>query len=809
MATGANLESRNPNPGTLPLLIEIGCEEIPARFLAGAQKEFGERLQEALQKADLLVGAEREPPLQTYSTPRRLVAHLPEILGNQPDKAEEVRGPAARVAFDAQGRPTRAAESFAAKNGAAVQDLIKVSTPKGDYVAVQKRIPGRPALEVLPEILPSVITGFSFPKSMYWEKSKTRFIRPIRWILALLGEGEAGRVVPFEIAGVETSNVTYGHRGLVELPGRPFARGSSVDVLWGSTAMRSLGAQGVPVSSFTDYAAKLRGLGVEFDPEARRRRLKVALQALPVMSQLEGIQEIGREQHNLPQELLARIKALPEVPDVNVVGDKELEEWVVNSTECPRALIGTFGERFLQLPREILVTVMRDHQKYFAVEDRAGRLQPKFIASLNLDSDPKGLIRAGHERVLAARFADAEFFWNADQKIPLAVRFDEDWLERVMYQAQLGSYGDKVRRMAAIANAICAQLENQGRMAPQQRAHTLRAVRLSKCDLTTQMVQEFTELQGVVGGLYAAAQGEPKDVADAIYDHYLPEGVEDKCPRSVVGAVVSLADKIDSVTAAFAVGNEPTGSSDPFSLRRQGYGVVKTILQASLPVSLEAVLDRALESVQVPRQKSDTDIARAVLDFLGERLRFHLEQVEGLRYDTVRAVLSAAWWQTEPTKMFECARDLEKIRSSPDFLGLSQSAKRIRNILRKSAKPEDYQGGHLDPNALEPGPELGLYEAYSRVDAAVNAHKSAGEYYPALELIATLRPAVDLFFDKVLVMAENADLRRNRLQLLLQLERLFNDIADLSEIEAPVSEIVESSHPSVKIGDRGTRTTGG
>jgi len=453
--------------------------------------------------------------------------------------------------------------------------------------------------------------------------------------------------------------------------------------------------------------------------------------------------------------------------------------------------MGTFEERFLKLPRDILITVMRDHQKYFAVENSAGELQPCFVTVLNVPGDPKGTIRAGHERVLTARFSDAEFFWNADQKIPLRDRVS--MLDRVTYQAKLGSYGDKIRRMEAIATELCQALDLNSTDERQAR----QALQLCKCDLTTQMVQEFTELQGVVGGLYAAAQGEAPEISQAIYDQYMPVGLGDSLPRGTVGAIVSLADKIDSIVAAFAVGSEPTGSSDPFSLRRQGLGVIRTIIEMGFSINVGPVIDRALGSLErhrVPLPKSDTDIAQAVWEFLLERVRYYMNEAEKMRYDTIRAVFSAGWWHEEPLKMSEGARGLERIRStSTDFLSLSHSAKRIRNILNKSAKPEDYQGGRLDPDRLEPGAERDLYEAYARVKDSVDAHKSKGQYYEALQAIATLRPAVDFFFDKVLVMAEDKELRMNRLQLLFELTRLFSDIADLSEIESGPVELPRSS----------------
>ncbi|MBI1984330.1 MAG: glycine--tRNA ligase subunit beta, partial [Acidobacteria bacterium] len=498
-------------PAKLPLLVEVGCEEIPARFLEDAQTGFAKNLEAALREARLL--GESEPSVESYSTPRRLLVRVPELLETQPDKVEEILGPPVHVGLDQNGKPTRAAESFAEKNGAKVKELRKVTTPKGEYLALKKTTRGQPAIDLLPGILTTAVTTLSFPKSMYWVgKSGPRFIRPIRWLLALLGEGKQARVVPFEIAAVKSGNQTYGNR--------------------------TAGKNPITVQGLDDYSKKLRTAQVEFIPEQRLEWMMYEVKEL-----LEGL-------------------------SLRAVEDKWLEKWFVNSTEWPKPLLGQFDERFLRLPREVLVTVMRDHQKYFAVEDQQGKLQPRFVAILNRTDDSKGLIRQGHERVLAARFTDAEFFWDADQKVPLRDR--REILEKVTYEAELGSYGEKIRRMRSLASLVCRLLESAGRLTPEQTKDVLESVQLSKCDLTTQMVQEFPELQGVVGGLYAGAQGENPQVADAIYDHYLPVGFEDRVPRGVVGAVVSLVDKMDSVAGGFAVGREPSGSSDPFALRRRG-----------------------------------------------------------------------------------------------------------------------------------------------------------------------------------------------------------------------------------------------
>ncbi|HEX5433684.1 MAG TPA: glycine--tRNA ligase subunit beta, partial [Candidatus Angelobacter sp.] len=410
---------------TEPLLLEVGVEEIPARFLAGAEQQLGERLTQALHRLRLLPPDAQ--PASTFSTPRRLVARMPAVLLRQPHEVEEIIGPPVKVAFDQDGKPTRAAESFAERNSIPVRRLLKIETPKGLYLGLRKQLRGRFAREILAEILPEVILGISFPKSMYWtSKTGPRFIRPIRWLLAIFAEGERARAVPFEIAGVRSGKSTYGHR--------------------------VAGSKAISVKSFEEYAAKLRDRQVEIDPRLRSETIR------------------------------SEIKAILEGRNFETVPDDDLREWVIHSTEWPHALLGGFDQRFLHLPREILVTVMRDHQKYFAVENSSGGLQPNFITVINMGRDSAGLIREGHERVLTARFADAEFFWEADLRTPLDAR--QKLLEKVTYQAKMGSYAAKVERMAAIAEGICAELESQGSLDATAMDQVLRGVRLCKCDLT-------------------------------------------------------------------------------------------------------------------------------------------------------------------------------------------------------------------------------------------------------------------------------------------------------------------------------------
>ena len=717
----------------LPLLVEIGCEEIPARFLEDAQQAFEREMYTGLRRAALLPLSVIS--LESYSTSRRLLVVAPEVLERQEERIQDVTGPPVSVAYDAKGKPTRAAESFAEKSGIKVKDLVKLTTAKGeDRVGFRKTTRGRPAMELLPGIITCAVGSLTFPKSMYWvAKAGPRFVRPIRWVLALLGEGKQAQVVALEIAGVKSGDQTYGNR--------------------------SAGKDAIRVEGFEDYSKKLRISQVEFIPAQR----------------LEW--------------MMYEVKELLEQSSLNVLEDKWLEQWFVNSTEWPKPLLGEFDERFLRLPREVLVTVMRDHQKYFAVEDQKGKLQPKFVAILNRADDSKSLIRQGHERVLAARFTDAEFFWDADQRISLRDR--REILEKVTYEAELGSYGEKIRRMRALASVICSVLESAGKLSGEETKDVLEAVQLCKCDLTTQMVQEFPELQGVVGGLYARAQGEKAEVADAIYDHYLPVAFEDCVPRGVVGAVVSLADKLDSVVGGFAVGHEPTGSSDPFALRRRGNGIIKVLLEHSLSLTLREVLQEAVNVLDIQWQKPQGEVFAALREFFEERLRYALETAYGLPFDTVRAALGAGW--TSAPGALQRAQALEKIRGGENFAALSLAAKRIKNILAKSAKASDWQPGEVDEKLLEAGPERALFEAFQAVEPEAGTLADSGQFEDALEAIAGLRPAVDDFFDHVLVMAEDPAVRQNRLRLLGKLDKLFSSIAQFAEMAGGTSNVDAST----------------
>lgn len=709
-------------PWRLELLFEIGAEEIPAGMLARAVGELKTIIEKHLTAESLMEGV----TVEAFGGPRRLTAWVRGLIAKQADVENEVTGPPKSVAYDNAGAPTRAAVSFAEKQGVALHDLLIVKTPKGEYIAAKVVKHGRTVRELLTEILPRVVHDISWPKTMTWTGLEgARFIRPVRWLVGVLD----GKALKFSFGGVTAGDTTRGHRFV----GKPF------------------GAQGKPeirVRNFADYEKKLRANGV----------------IVRAADRLERIQK----------ELASHAKR----GGYKVHEDAGLLQLVSYLNEFPTVIQGDFDSSFLELPDEILITVMRDHQKYFAVEKRSGELAPHFLAVINLAKDSQGLVRAGHERVLRARFADARFFWEADQKIKLADYLPK--LQRVTYESRLGSYHDKVERMRAIARWLGEQWFNLG-MVQAHVADADRAAELAKCDLATEMVREFTELQGVVGGLYARAQGEAEDVADAVYDHYRPVGLDDPIPRNLTGCAVALADKFDSIVGCFSVGVIPTGSSDPYALRRAALGIVKIILDRKLPVSLSLTIGAASKALLTHAPKKAVTAAQEaqVLEFILDRARFVLREKHGYAYDEVNAVFRAGC--EDLVDVEKRLRALKAVRKTKNFEPLAVSFKRIRKILEKANLPVEAPQ-HVNVELFEKDAEKALYAAVRKAAGKVSEDKRAGKYQEALDEIAGLRKVVDQFFVEVMVMAEDEAVRKNRLALLAELLREFTTIADFSEL---------------------------
>jgi len=711
-------------------LLEIGCEEIPARMIDAASRELRERLNTLLQRERL----EPAGAISYLDTPRRLAILVSGIPASQPDITEQVNGPSAQIAYK-DGQPTPAAHAFAKRVGVDVGKLEKVSTPKGEYLTATVTRKGRTAAEILAETLPKEISALYWPKSMYWRKRGEVFVRPVRWLVAMLDE----QVVPLELFGIPAGKTSRGHR-----------------IIFGKTGGEAGGGT-VAISKPSAYVEALRGakvLGAAEREQVIRKALDVATRTIPGARWRE---------------------------------DKPLVATVVNLTEFPSVILGSFDPEFLDLPEEVLVTVMRDHQKYFAIEDANGKLLPHFLAVLNTAADSDGLIRHGNERVLRARFNDARFFWQTDQKQTLRQRVE--LLRHVTFQKDLGSYHDKTLRVQHMASSLSETVKQNGMAIRPGVVH--KAALLAKTDLTTELVKEFTELQGIVGGLYARVQqldeGMKPDVqlevSRAIYDHYKPESMEDGVPATVEGAVLSIADKADSIAGMFALGLIPSGSKDPFALRRQANGIVKTIAEHKLPFRLSEIMADArvrYQGSEAEKKFSNAAYAESVRSFFRERLEFYLKDARGYAYDVVSAVLAID--SDDVVDAAARAEAVSKVRGSADFESISSAFKRMKNILRQAAENKRRIAGSLDPAALQEESEKELAALIPQTVATVEKVRAARDYEGALLEIAKLRPAIDKFFDKVMVMVDDDNLRANRLALLQTVVKEFSTIADFSEI---------------------------
>ena len=687
-------------------LLELGLDEIPARMIAGAEAKLGELVNDLLTRERLL-GADSK--LTTYSTPRRLAVLVEGVLAGQADTEEKLTGPSWIVAFK-DGVPTPAAEAFAKKAGVPVESLEKITNAKGEYVGATIKRVGRATTELLAAELPKEVLSLYWAKNMYWRAGKPeRFVRPIRWLVALLDSA----IVPLEIAGIAAGNTSRGHR-----------------ILYGTAP--------VTVGAAKEYSDSLHEAFVNVDVANRRHIIRKALDA-----------------------------ATRTVPGARWREDEPLVETVVHLTEWPSVILGNFESEYLDLPEEVLVTVMRDHQKYFAVQGPDGKLLPHFLTVLNIqvDEEGKATIQHGNQKVLRARFKDARFFWNFDQKISLEDRVES--LKSVTFQKELGSYHWKTEKNLDIAVALASAVKTAG--IPIEAAGLLRAVELAKTDLTSELVKEFTELQGVIGGLYAKAQGLGNTVAKAIYDQYKPASTEDAIPRTIEGQLLGVADRIQTITAMFGIGNAPTGSKDPFALRRAANAIVKILAESDLPLTLSDVVGAA---------KPDSANNDQVTAFLRERLHFYLKDVRTFPYDVVNAVLATN--ADDVRDAIARAQALSAARESADFAAISAAFKRIKNILRQAEEKGFALGS---PNDATLAPEAQQLAA-ATADLAPEVAKLRQEraYDQALTQIATVRPAVDAFFDKVMVLDPDPAIRSANLGLIDEVLRGFSGIADFSEI---------------------------
>jgi glycyl-tRNA synthetase beta chain len=709
------------------LLLEIGTEEMPARFLLPAIAQLRELMAKRLADLRLSFGT-----IRTVGTPRRLAAIVTEVAEHQAPIVREVRGPARHIAFDAQGNPTKAAEGFARAQGVAVSELVVKATEKGEFVFAIKREEGRPAMEVLSEALPQVIRQLAFPKTMRWEASGLRFGRPIRWLVALLGE----TVIPFEVAGVQSDRITYGRRFTDgQLAGKPIAL-TSADL----------------------YETALELAHVIVDYERRRAMTKAQVES--VAEKLGGVAL-------MPDELLDEVTFL---------------------VEEPVALVGSFDRTYLTLPTELLVTVMMHHQRYFPVvetrdegQGTEGKLLPHFIFVCNgMPGNPEA-VRKGNEKVIAARFEDARFYFALDRQRRLAEFVP--LLSDIVFQQGLGTMGEKTQRLKTLVDALCQHLQ----VDPQIRALALRAAELGKADLATRLVSEFPELQGVIGRIYALLDGEPDEVAWAIEDHYKPQPPDYALPRHLVGVLLAIADRLDTLCACFDRDLIPTGSHDPLGLRRTATTLLMLLRDAdegkSLPLTF--LLDLTLRVLREARTltKELTWVAETVRAFLRERLEALLEG-DGIDHDVRRAVLAVGF--DEVPSVFARAQTLHRLRQQhPErFRPIVEAFTRVTNILAQARQKGEPIPDQLNLNALSLDAERALAQATEQVAPAVMERVRVGDYEGAFWVLAELAPTIHRFFDEVLVMHEDERLRRNRLALLRQVERLLRLFADFASISA-------------------------
>lgn len=669
-------------------------------------------LDQLREKGEKLLSRERlsATSFQTYGTPRRLILQVSGLDQQQPDLEEEHLGPAKRIAFDDDGAPTKAGMGFARGKGKTVDDLFIKQTEKGEYVAVVINEPGQPTNQLLPGLLSALIESLTFPKTMRWGTRSLRFARPINWILAVFGD----QPVNFSVDGIASGTLTYGHRWIN--PG-PFQVANSADLL-----------------------KNLAQAQVQFDPVQRRQYI------------LDDLHQTAK-QH-----------------DAVLIENPALLATVNNLVEIPHAVIGSFNPEFLVLPDEVIITTIEEHQKCFALRQSDGKLLPKFIQISNASPDNDENVRIGSERVISARLADARFYYEEDQKTPLSAKVDV--LKNVLFQKDLGTIYEKVMRIQSIS----AWLATHFGFPKTEVDDCKRAAYLSKADLVTNMIgeKEFTKLQGFMGWKYAAKDGEKPEVARAIFEHYLPRYADDRLPDSPVSAVVSLADKFDTIVGCFGVGIIPTGSQDPYALRRAALGITRIILDRALNLSLGDVTKFALNELESKLTRERGEIARDVGDFFKQRLN-NVIMESGIDYDITEAVLASSFDDFVDAR--KRAQALQSIRQHPNFDSIATANKRVTNILKKvKTLPA------VDVDKFEQREERELYSAYLQIREPVLDHIEKHDYAEALDLLVDLREPIDTFFDHVFVMVEDAQIRNNRLAMMKEIKQTFDRIADFSRI---------------------------
>lgn len=683
------------------LLLEIGTEEIPARFIPPALSDLKNLAQKAFESN--LIGFKE---IKTLGTPRRLVLHITGVAETQKDRVEEVVGPPVRVAYDASGKPTKAAEGFAKAQGVDIKALKIKKGEKGDFISVVKSFKGGSVKKILPEILPNVLLSIPFPKSMRWGDSDIRFARPIHWILTLFGSD----VIPFAIGDIKTGNFSRGHRFMSN---KTFT-----------------------VKDFSDYIAKAKKAYVIVDPEERKKTI------------VKGVNEFAKKVGG------------------SILQDEGLVEEVTFLTEYPITVMGNIEKRFMTIPKEVLINSMREHQRYFSVVNSNGNLLPHFITISNTKTKDDRVVARGNERVLRARLSDAKFFWEDDRKVKLEKKVEG--LKKVVYHSDLGTSYEKMERFNKIAEFLADNLNKS------EKAVASRVAFLCKADLITGMVGEFPKLQGVMGREYAKVDGEKPAVSQGIFEHYLPTFAGDDIPKSDAGAFVSIGDKLDTICGIIGVGLNPTGSADPFALRRNALGIINIILGKKYHISLNALVDLSLKLLSAKLKKDMGVVKNEVIEFFKGRVS-NLLETEGYAYDVVEACIASDF--DDLFNLVERVKAVSSLKGTPEYAPFGITFKRVSNILKdvKSFKP-------VSKALLKEKDEKALYEGYAAKKDEVLSLINKLNYKKAMSELSKLRKLADNFFDGVMVMDKDMKLRENRLALLNEISLLFKKIADFSKI---------------------------
>ena len=689
------------------VVLEIGTEEIPAQYMENALKDLNRLAKKYLEESSI-----NYKEIKVYGTPRRLILFIFHIKDKQEDIFQKIKGPAYSIAYNKDSQPQKPALKFAQSQGVNVGDLIVEDTKKGKYIFASKSIIGQPTIELLSQIFPKIIKGMQFPKSMSWGEKSLRFIRPIRWILALYGN----KIIKFNLNGLDSENITYGHR--------------------------LLAPQKIKISSTQEYFKKLEKSYVIIDPQIRENIVKTDLKQI-----------------------------IKEINGKKIINEKQLKE-IVYLVEYPNAILGRYDKKYLELPKDVLTVVMEKHQKYFPVFKNKDELLPLFIVIINNSKKYASKIREGNENVLRARLEDAKFFYHEDQKIPLEKRVDK--LKNVIFQENLGSLFDKTKRLELLCDYISDSLQVEQKV----KKDLLRSAHLCKADLVTEMVKEFPELQGIMGKEYAILSGERKEVAEAIFEHYLPRFSGGRLPLTKSGMILGIADKVDSIIGCFVMGLTPTGSQDPYGLRRQSRGKIAIILKNNLQISLKDIICKSLslykENASLELKIDENEIVSQILYFLKQRVK-NIFLEDGIRYDVIDAVL-AVDSDGDVVDIKHRIKVIEELCNQPIFGKILNSSSRVLNLSKNSEETE------IDRSLLKEKAELCLYHNYENNYPRIKEFISNKEYKKVFNLLGDLCEPVGEFFDQVLVMDKDEEIRKNRISLIKKIGILFNQVADLSKI---------------------------